>query len=152
LQAAVSVSDCDVWITGEHAGAISTVWSNAVLQNPTRQPELRAAPLSDAYAVISVRDFGVAEDQRDDALQRIEASLALSVDTAGAARQESYAGYGVGLLLGKLVLVRSGGWLRARAPKTGPGVCLDLLIPRRPLAELDTAEPPELALQHWSGM
>lgn len=147
----VTLEDCEVWITSEHAGALSTVLSNAILQSPSEQPELLGGPISEAYAVLSVRDFGVAEGQRHEALRRIEASLALSVDTSAPTRSEAYAGYGIGLLLGKLVLVRSGGWLRARAPEVGPGVCLDLLIPRLPATELETWDPPELALQGWSG-
>jgi signal transduction histidine kinase len=150
LKPVVTLQDCSVWITGEHAGAVSTVLANAILQNPRQQPELAGGPISDAYAVLSVRDYGVAEEHCAEALNRIESSLALTAEPQASLRDETYAGYGVGLLLGKLVLVRSGGWLRARAPTSGRGVCLDLLIPRLPLAELEAADPPELALSQWA--
>jgi hypothetical protein len=119
-----------VFATEEHAAAIGSILCNGALQNPEAPLRVLGAPVGDWFYLVSIRDQGVAVESRALALERVRASLALVESERAPASTSAYQGYGIGLTLAKLLLVRNNGWLAADAPAEGPGLVFRVVLPR----------------------
>ena len=136
-----------VFATEEHAAAIGSILCNGALQKPEAPLGVRGAPMGRYFYIVSIRDQGVSPDSRAVALERVRASLALVDAGAQPDSTNNYQGYGIGLTLAKLLLVRNNGWLAVAAPAEGPGLVFRVVLPRVLPTEIPVAEncPEKLA-------
>ncbi len=134
----------EVFTSAQHAAAIGSVLCNGALQNPRVPLQIRGRRVSHWFYCFAIRDAGVAEAGRPEALERVRASLALA--DPGSSSRASYQGFGVGLTLAKLLLVRHSGWLAVEAPSSGPGLVFRVVLPRVAPEDIPvTANTPERA-------
>ena len=124
----VELAPGPVWVAPGHASTLANVLTNGALHAPGHPLEVRGERAGDWYYRLSVRDRGVEGPAREETRRRVEALLAMKGD-AGERPPSSPRGYGVGLVLGRLYLVRYGGWLSVRAADEGAGLVFDLLLP-----------------------
>jgi hypothetical protein len=147
VQPSLELAPGSVFATNEHAAAIGSILCNGVLQKPKAPLGVRGAPTGQYFYVVSVRDHGVSPDLRGVALERVRASLALVDAGAKTDSTNMYQGYGIGLTLAKLLLVRNNGWLAVGAPAEGPGLVFRVVLPRVSPTDIPVAEncPEKLA-------
>ncbi|MBX7192419.1 MAG: hypothetical protein K1X94_10185 [Sandaracinaceae bacterium] len=117
-----------------HATALANILANGVLQNPHVALRVRGKIVDESFYRIDVRDFGVPEHERAERMAVIERSLRLEHDDAP--RSASYRGYGIGLMMTRVVLGRYRGWVTVLPPSSGPGVVFRVILPRRPPSSL----------------
>ena len=91
---------------------------------------IRGAILDPWYYRLVVRDHGVTPEKRELALQRIRHALRLRTDRRVDGDRGEHRGYGVALMLAKVLMVRHHGWMAAAAPSEGDGVEIHLVLPR----------------------
>jgi hypothetical protein len=138
----VRLETVDVWVTPGHASSLGNLLVNGGLQAPGEALEMTGAPLDEWFYLLRVRDFGVADQERETALRTVQATLdslesssRISIpDDNGA----SYRGFGVGLLLAKIHLLRHNGAIAVTTPVEGPGLEFLIALPR-----VDPATIPE---------
>ncbi len=123
-----SLAEEGVWVTSGHASTLGNLLVNAALHAPARPISVEGGPVNPWFYRLTVRDFGSEGAERDEALARIRRLLAL--DAEGTPRAASYRGYGVGLALARLFVVRYNGWLAPRQPASGAGIAFDVVLPR----------------------
>jgi signal transduction histidine kinase len=129
-QPIVEVTPGTVFATEEHAAALGSILCNGVLQKPEVPLHVRGTPLGRFFYLLAIRDQGVPSHERAAALERVRASLALVDAGAKTESTSTYQGYGIGLTLAKLLLVRNNGWLAVDAPAEGPGLIFKVVLPR----------------------
>jgi signal transduction histidine kinase len=136
-----------VFATEEHAAAIGSLLCNGVLQKPEAPLRVHGTPTGRFFYLVSLRDRGISPDARAVALERVRASLALVDAGARDDSASSYQGYGIGLTLAKLLLVRNNGWLAVDAPTEGPGLIFRVVLPCVPPGDIPLGEnsPEKLA-------
>ncbi len=132
LQPVIHLDSTSVWVTDEHAGAIGCVLVNGTLQRPDRALEITGSPVGDWHYQIHIRDHGVPRAQAGEALGKIRHRLSLRHEQTSRSFNRQYRGFGLGLTLSKLLLVRNHGWLDCRAPDEGDGVIIDVTLPITP--------------------
>jgi hypothetical protein len=140
------------------AEALGNIMTNGALQNPQQPLVVRGRLLNPWFYVIVVRDFGVAPHERPAALARVRQSLALGGDGPlpphgaldgegeGEAARGAYRGYGIGLMMAKVIFVRHDGWVDVLAPSEGPGLVLCAILPVVEGAARPSAAPSAEAL------
>lgn len=155
LSATVQASAADVFVSAEHTSALASIISNSVLEG-SLAPSIKGEPIDDLFYQIQLRDWALQGQERVLALQTIEQSMALdnSMRAPEQRRRTQYEGYGIGLLMTRVLIVRSGGWLSVHAPADGPGICFSVILPRRDPGEIpiDRNHPERLGLEAPSGL
>lgn len=137
----VDVEPGEVWVTDEHVASLGNILSNGMLQRPDHPVDITGRSAGPWFYVISIRDHGVAPAARAEAMSAVRRSLALAPDDgSGAARQGRYRGFGIGLMLAKVLVLRYNGWLSVHEPDDGPGLVFAIVLPR-----VDPATIPERA-------
>lgn len=143
----LELEPCEVWVTDEHVASLGTLISNGMLQRPDAPMDVTGRAASPWFYVISVRDRGVAPAARPEALAAVRRSLALAPDDGTTpARKGGYRGFGIGLMLAKVLFLRYNGWLEVAEPDDGPGLVFHVVLPRVDPATIpERANAPELA-------
>lgn len=153
LQPKVALAEASLVLTEGHTTTVANILVNGVLQVSDAPLEVTGALVNRYFYRLSIRDHGVSEEARDEALARIESAMALSGSDEAPRDAEvtprtdgrGYRGYGLALMMAKVLLVRHNGWISARAPDSGPGVVFDLVIPAVVPSEIPPdANHPEL--------
>lgn len=127
----VELEETNVWITEGHVAAIGNLLTNGVLQAPEQALELQARTLNQWFCLLELRDHGVSPEERPARLAKVNRSLSLEGELRESGSDPpGYRGYGIGLMLAKIVIVRHGGWISAQAPESGNGLVLRLVLPR----------------------
>lgn len=126
----LAMAAAKVLVTDEHPAAIGSILCNGALQNPEEPLLVEGRAVNPYFYAIAIRDHGVEAAARTSALARVRAALALVETGASADSPAGYQGYGVGLTLAKLLLVRHNGWLAVDAPAEGAGLVFRILLPR----------------------
>ena len=129
-----------VSVTDGHTSAIANLLSNGVQQAPGESIELRGVSVSDWYYLLSIRDRGVSPAERGEAVRNIVNALSLDGDEEGARRSSRYKGYGLGLMMAKILVVRYGGWVGVSIPDEGPGIVMNIVLPRCNTREIPKEE------------
>ncbi len=137
-----------VIVTEGHASALANILTNGVLQAPAAALEISGRPVNRWFYRLSVRDHGVAPEHRDEALQRIEAAMALASPpperetTPTPADGRAYRGHGLALMMAKVLLARHNGWITARRPDdpAASGIVFDLILPSVVPSEIPAEE------------
>ncbi len=124
----VELEPTQVFVGAEHAAALGSILCNGALQNPQTPLRVHGREAGPWFYLLSIRDTGVAIEQRAAALERVRAALVLT--ESGTPRASTHAGFGVGLTLAKLLLVRHNGWLAVEEPAHGPGLVFQVALPR----------------------
>ena len=138
-------------VSGEHAAALGSIMCNGILQNPLEPLRVHGRPANEWFYVIAVRDFGVDGAARDTALARVRQQLALVEPGTGAAAPRSYEGFGMGLVLAKILFLRHNGCLSVASPNTGRGLLFVMVVPRSPIADIPVSEnSPERIAEKWA--
>ena len=119
---------CEVMAAAGHRSTFANLLTNGALQRPDVPIEVRGAALNAWFYEVTLRDRGIAADERATALARIERSLALEDTDAHGARR--HRGYGIALGIARVLIVRYGGALTVRAPAEGDGVEFSAVLPR----------------------
>jgi len=119
-----------VQVTPAHASCLGNLMTNGALYAPDTALEIRGAILDPWYYRLVVRDHGVTPEKRELALQRIRHALRLRTDRRVDGDRGEHRGYGVALMLAKVLMVRHHGWMAAAAPSEGDGVEIHLVLPR----------------------
>jgi signal transduction histidine kinase len=120
-----------VHATDAHVAALANLLTNAVLQAPASAVELRGRPVSPWFYVLEIRDHGTAPEERAERLARVLACLKLEPEARGPSSEPPrYRGYGVGLMMAKLVAMRHRGWIDAAAPPEGRGIAVRIALTR----------------------
>jgi len=131
LPPVVELAETNVWITEGHVAAIGNLLTNGVLQAPEQALELQARTLNQWFCLLELRDHGVSPEERPARLAKVNRSLSLEGELRESGSDPpGYRGYGIGLMLAKIVIVRHGGWISAQAPESGNGLVLRLVLPR----------------------
>jgi signal transduction histidine kinase len=121
----------EVWVTEGHASSLANLITNGALQAPGERLHIETRVVSPYYAELAFRDYGVSEEDRPEALRRIEQAFTLdATKEEDATSSASYRGFGISLLLARLLVIRAGGWLAAVAPEQGPGITFVVSLPR----------------------
>jgi hypothetical protein len=113
---------------------------NGALQQAPSPVRVRGWVRDRWYYLLTIRDFATPERERESTLQRIRQSLSLVGSMPQEAFRREYAGFGLGLVLGKLSLVRHGGWLSVSEPEQGAGIEFTVVLPRVAPAEIPETE------------
>ena len=119
-----------VQVTPAHASCLGNLLTNGALHAPETALEIRGEILDPWYYRLVGRDHGVSPEKRELALQRIRHALRLSPDRRVGGGRGEHRGYGVALMLAKVLMVRHHGWMAAAAPAEGNGVEIHLVLPR----------------------
>lgn len=133
------LAGAQVWTAPGHTSTLANLLTNSVLHAPDRPIDFIGEPAGAWFYRLSIRDRGVDGEARAAALERIQRLLSMTgveAERGGA----TYRGYGVGLVLAKVYLLRYGGWLSVRAADEGPGLVFDLLLPSADPATIPAAE------------
>ncbi len=126
----VTLEPALVQVTRAHAGSLANLMTNGVLHAPDTSLEIRGEVLDPWYYRLVVRDYGVSAEERTHALQRIRHSLRLCTDHRLNRSRGQHRGYGVALMLAKVLMVRHHGWMAAAPPDEGRGIEIHLVLPR----------------------
>ena len=120
-----------VHVTGDHSESIANILTNGALQRPDVPLEITGRRSGPWFYSLQIRDFGVSPAERPAALEAIRRSLALSPREASSTPEgdRTYRGYGIGLMLAKVLLLRYNGWLSVDSPEAGPGVVFRIVLP-----------------------
>ncbi len=125
----VLVEQASVLVTAGHAASLGNLLTNGALHAPGHRLEVHGEVLDPWYYRLVIRDHGVCSAERPAALRAIRESLQLtSGRTDGEAR--SHRGYGIALMLAKVLVVKHHGWIAASAPDRGRGIAIHLVLPR----------------------
>lgn len=125
-----ALAPADVWASEGHAGTLSNLLTNGALHTQEGTSiEVVGSVLSPWFYLIEIRDHGVSPAERVTTLNRIRELLALN-GGANTRPGAEYRGFGVGLLLAKLHLLRGNGWVDVSLPVFGAGMVLQVLLPR----------------------
>ena len=151
---AVSLAPGEVWVTPGHASSIGNLLVNGALQAPGEPTQLSGACVGPWFYVLRVRDRGVSGARRDQALETIAAMLGtLDADStprfsSPGTRAGSYRGFGIGLMLVKIHLMRHNGAISVVAAEGEVGLEFRLALPRVNPARIPEAEnQPERLLE-----
>jgi signal transduction histidine kinase len=125
----VDLEASDLWVTEGHLSTLANLLTNGALQSPDAPLEVRGGVCDPYFYRLVIRDRGVAPEARDEALARIERSLALAPRDGDEAPRR-YRGYGIALGIARMLIIRHNGWLSVRSPAEGPGVEMCLVLPR----------------------
>ncbi len=128
-----------VAVTGGHISAIANILSNGVQQAPEQALEVRGSVANRWFYLLSIRDFGVDPEARPEAVRSVLGALSMGEGEV-APRRGSYKGFGLGLMMAKILFVRHNGWLGVAIPDAGPGLVMNIVLPRCPVAEIPDAE------------
>ena len=147
----VDLEPCDVVVTKGHASSLGNILANGALQKSDVALEVTGRRSGDWFYLLEIRDFGVQPDAREAALEQVNRSLALTPGErkepgARVSRIERrpYRGYGIGLMMAKLLFTRYNGWLSVGGPAGGPGLVFRVALPLRDPKEIpDAVNHPE---------
>lgn len=133
-QVDVLVEPSSVQVTPGHVGILGNLLTNGALHAPGRRLEVHGEVIDDWYYRLVIRDHGVSPDDRPRALRAIRASLQLGgsalAPPPASTSPSGHRGYGIALMLAKVLVVKHHGWIAASAPPQGRGVALHLVLPR----------------------
>ena len=135
----VEVDDLPVWATPGIPAVIGNLFLNSTVHGSTVLT-IRVDASDAAFLVLMCRDNGVSEQERPEALLRVRSRLDLEAtrDMGGRTHQgPEPRSYGMALLLAKIQLLRTAGWLDVAAPKEGPGFVFLLALPRQDPSTID---------------
>lgn len=138
----LDLHDSPLWIGPDHAMSLASLMCNAALIAPAGTLELRGAPIDAHYYRLELRDHATEGPAQREAVRRVREGLSLRA-MGRESRGGGYKGMGIGLPLCKLQLSQHGAWIDARLPESGPGIVLEIVLPRVNPAELseDEAKP-----------
>jgi signal transduction histidine kinase len=122
-----------VFVTQGHETTLGNILTNAAALRAGMRIELRGRVVDEWFYRLEVRDHGVDPGERDATLAKINKAFraqSSNTDAEISLVPDVHRGYGVALLLGRLLVIRNGGWLDVRAPETGPGVTFVITLPR----------------------
>ncbi len=123
-----------------HASTLANLLTNGALQRHDTAVEVRGHAVNDWFYELVLRDHGVAPEERAQAIAKIKSSLSLASPAEERALEphepRAYRGYGVALMMARVLVVRYGGHLTASAPASGRGVEFHLVLPRVPPAQI----------------
>ena len=119
-----------VSVTDGHTSAIANLLSNGVQQAPGEPIEVRGISVNEWYYLLSIRDRGVSPEERPEAVRNIVNALSLDADEDSPRRSRHYAGYGLGLMMAKILVIRYDGWVGVSIPDEGPGIVMNIVLPR----------------------
>jgi len=148
LPCVLALAPAAVIVTEGHASTLANILTNGALQAPGMALEIRGEAINPWFYRISVRDHGIPAVHRDEALQRIEAAMALAAppqdreSTPSPHDGRAYRGYGLALMMAKVLLARHNGWISARPPDDleAPGIVFDLILPSVVPSEIPAEE------------
>jgi hypothetical protein len=130
----LDMAEGSVWVEAGHVSALANVLTNGALHASHAPLEIRGVPRGPWFYQISIRDHGVSGAARDQAIETIR-SLTSMVEWAGSGedreriREGGYRGFGIGLTLTRLQLLRHNGVIEPGIPRTGPGLVFHIVLP-----------------------
>lgn len=148
----IELEDSTVQVISGHAQTLGNLLTNGVLQRPEEPVEVRGRVVNEWFYHLSLRDHGVEPEGREAALQRVRSALAFEEQGAsskpGGDAPRTYRGYGIALMMAKVLLVRHHGCILVGAPSDGRGVVFHIMLPRRPHDEIPAdVDQPERTLE-----
>lgn len=155
----VFLEAADVYVADVHVASLGNILANGAVRQPARPLEIRGRRVGPFFYRLTIRDHGVSGARQREALAKVHRILSLSrtaapLDSGAAealARRER--GFGIALLIAKVLFVRYNGWLAATLPEHGDGlefhVVLPVEDPRRIPAEAN--HPEQVAIRPLAG-
>lgn len=134
IEPLLTLDESDVWIEQGHVSALSNVLTNGILHASHAPLEIDGERCSPYFYQISIRDRGVSGVERDKAIETIR-NLTSMVEWSGSSgdkqpvREGDYRGFGIGLTLTRLHLLRYNGIIEPGIPKEGPGLVFHIILP-----------------------
>ena len=125
----LDVQDSPLWIGPDHAMSLASLMCNAALLAPNGTLELRGEVVDAHYYRLELRDHASEGPAQREAVRRVRDGLSMRA-MGRASRGGGYRGMGIGLPLCKLQLSQHGAWIDARLPASGPGIVLEIVLPR----------------------
>ena len=119
-----------VLVTPGHAASVGNLLTNGALHAPGKRLEVFGEVLDPWYYRLVIRDHGVCRRERPAALRAIRDSLRLGNARQADGPDRAHRGYGIALMLAKVLVVKHHGWIAASPPDHGDGVALHLVLPR----------------------
>lgn len=134
LPPGLDLAEGSVWVEPGHVSALANVLTNGVLHASHAPLEIRGEPRGPYFYQLSIRDHGVSGAARDKAIETIR-SLTSMVEWGGSGedreriREGSYRGFGIGLTLTRLQLLRHNGVIEPGIPRSGAGLVFHIVLP-----------------------
>ena len=135
----LEAEDSALWVGPDHAMCLSSLMCNAALLAPSGTLELLGGAVDPYYYRLELRDHASEGPAQREAVRRVRDGLSLRA-MGRSSRGGGYRGMGIGLPLCKLQLSQHGGWIDARLPASGPGIVLEIVLPRVNPAEISEEE------------
>lgn len=141
----IELAEGDVWVEQGHVTALANVLTNGILHAPHAPLTVRGERRGRWFYQLTVRDRGVSGSERDRAIETIR-NLTSMVEWSGASaekapvREGSYRGFGIGLTLTRLHLLRYNGLIEPGIPRSGPGLAFHIILPMADPAEIPATE------------
>jgi signal transduction histidine kinase len=126
----IQVEPASVLVSPGHAGILGNLMTNGALHAPGEKLDVMGKILDPWFYRLTVRDHGVTPKDRPAALRSIRRSLQIGPAVEGDRAEQDHRGYGIALMLAKVLVVRHHGWIAAAAPESGRGVALHVVLPR----------------------
>ncbi|HEY8927243.1 MAG TPA: hypothetical protein VIU64_22825 [Polyangia bacterium] len=151
LEPKIDVAPSTVYVSVEHAAAIGSIMCNGILHGPEAPLHVLGRPANEWFYVLSIRDFGVEGEVRTRAIARVRSQLALAEPASQLSEQRSYEGFGMGLMLAKILFLRHNGYVTVASPTIGRGLLFVVVMPRRLVGDIPVSEnSPELVAERWA--
>lgn len=136
-----------VYVTQGHSALLSNLMTNGIQQRPGQPLDISGICVNQWFYLIRIRDYGVSEEERPAAIRNVLKAITISADRR-VDRSRQYRGYGMALLLAKILLVRHNGWLGVTRPAQGPGLEMNVVLPMLPKVRIPKAQNhPELVIK-----
>ena len=135
----LDAEDSALWVGPDHAMCLASLMCNAALLAPSGTLELLGGAVDPYYYRLELRDHASEGAAQREAVRRVRDGLSLRA-MGRSSRGGGYRGMGIGLPLCKLQLSQHGGWIDARLPASGPGIVLEIVLPRVNPAEISEEE------------
>ncbi len=135
----VELENAEVWTGPEHPVAIASLICNASLLAPDLPVSLRGRVVNPYFYRLEIRDQAAIGEAQRTAFERVRLGLRLrrmGTDSRGG----RWRGMGIGLPLCRLQLSRHGSWVDVSLPETGPGLVLQVIMPRVEPATIPESE------------
>jgi len=135
----VEVETAEVWSGPEHPVAIASLICNASLLAPELPVTVRGRVVNPYFYRLEIRDQAAIGEAQRTGYERVRLGLRLrrmGTDSRGG----RWRGMGIGLPLCRLQLSRHGSWVDVSLPETGPGLVLQVIMPRVEPATIPESE------------
>lgn len=137
----------EVYVTQSHGSLLANLMTNGIQQRPGQPLDISGVRVNQWFYLIRIRDYGVSEQERPAAIRNVLKAITIDQDRR-VDRSRQYRGYGMALLLAKILLVRHNGWLGVSKPAQGPGLEMNVILPMWPKVQIPKAQNhPELAVK-----